>query len=186
MGKNPRDEFEALFRKNYATIDANEIYFYLHGLDCSKCGQTIWLPYGGARCQILGAEMRSVSSDPLVWPSAGWSQVFGCIECGQIAPYAATQVNGLLVPKSLEDSWHAHPDVYLVTCECGDKDCQSPFSLHIDLSGYNVTTAATGTERAVDVMRSGVFDGQPLPCGHQYRTIPAPFYRATKITDRMW
>jgi len=38
----------------------------------------------------------------------------------------------------------------------------------------------------VKTLRSGLFDGQILACGHEMRTVPEKFYTVAPVLKRLW
>ena len=189
MSKDPREEFEDLFDSGDEDGEQSRPHIYLApALTCQspKCFAFIWLPYEGLPETDEGGVSIRAGSDPPELPSAEWSRVFGCIRCGNVALFAGTQVTMQPVLKRSGGAHRADSAVFLVESECGNKDCRSPFRFHVDLTESQNTSSARNASGAVAAVRSGVFDNWLLPCGHRYRTIPARFYRATPVTDRMW
>jgi hypothetical protein len=186
VSKDPREEFDDLFRVGDDEGDERRPRTYLApALEC-RCGALIWLPYEGLPETDEGGVRILAGSDPPELPKAEWSQVFACTQCGSAAPFAGTQVIMQPVPGHSAGLRHSDAAVFLVESECGNKDCRTPFRWHVDMSGRRNKPSERNASGAVAAVRSGVFDGQLLPCGHRYRTIPAQLYRATPVTARMW
>jgi hypothetical protein len=51
---------------------------------------------------------------------------------------------------------------------------------------YRATPNTADADDAIAVLRSAIFAGRKLRCGHELKTIPAKYYHAERVTDRMW
>jgi hypothetical protein len=51
---------------------------------------------------------------------------------------------------------------------------------------YPDTLGGADANGAIAALRSGIFDGQKLRCGHEVKTVPAKYYHAERVTARMW
>jgi hypothetical protein len=188
MGDDPREDFEDLFRGEDFVYDEgdHDCYYLTPIIDCESCRHHVGLPYDGLpETDEWGVRILEDSDRPLL-PSEGWSEIFGCTRCGHVAAYSHNQVKMHLVPKRSRSRSHAGANVYRVEFPCANRDCRSRFSIHVCTGEYREGQRARDESNAVAALRTGLFDGQRLPCGHHYKTIPADFYRAEHVTSRMW
>lgn len=185
MGKDPREDFDALFQGKTDSTSPKGVFDYWNPALHCKCTLPIWLPYGSLP-QMDEEATPLEDSDLLELPSETWSRIFGCIRCGRIATYTGDQVEAARVLKRSASLFHSHADVWLVVLQCGEKHCAALHSVHLDMREYHATPNTADATDAVAALRSGMFDGQMLPCGHTLKTIPRELYHATRVTSRMW
>ena len=93
ISKDPREDFEALFRQQGNSATDDEYFYLCPGLACFECGKVIWLPYRSPP-QTDEEGILLAGNDPLELPSAEWYRIFGCIHCGHVAKYVGDQVEG--------------------------------------------------------------------------------------------
>lgn len=159
--------------------------YLVPAIECKQCFEPMWLPYGTLP-QADWAEMPASGEDPLEMPSEGWSKIFGCTDCGHIATYVAGDVEGHAVRKPTKSRFHVHANVWHVAFACANTCCKAPYAVHLSMPAHPATPNATDASVVVESLRDPRFDGNPLPCGHPLGKIPAKFYHATRVKDRMW
>jgi hypothetical protein len=144
-----------------------------------QCGVQVELPYTNPPQTDEEGKTLIAGEDPLVLPSEGWSVIFGCYACGNLSRYVASDVEAYPLLKMTEGEFRSGEGVYLARFPCGDRHCTTPVSIHVDIGTGNAS-------EAVAQLRSGIFDGKLMPCGHAMKTVPAKFYSVEAVTRRMW
>ena len=156
-----------------------EILWYLAPMLTCHCGKMIELPYSDLPLTDQEGVTLVGGEDPPELPSEEWSAVFGCTECGRISIYVASQVKTHPIPKLTEGIYQSGKGVYHAEFPCGDKRCIVPALMYVD-------AGVRSASEVVPLLRSGLFDGKQLSCGHQMKTVPEPFYRVVPVLRRLW
>jgi len=154
-------------------------YYYLVPVMHCQCAALIELPYSPLPQADSDGRVLLRGEDPPTLPPAEWSATFGCIACGHISVYVGNQVTIETVLKLKEGRYQSGKCVYYARFPCGDRRCTFRESMYLDTRNKNAT-------EALGLLRSGLFDGQVLSCGHPMKTIPATFYRIEPVMNRLW
>lgn len=156
------------------------VFWYLTPfLACRQCRELIELPYSNLTQTDEAGKLLLAGGNPPELPSEEWSATFGCRKCGHVAEYFYVEVEALPIPKYSEGTYQSGKGVYLARFPCGDRHCTTPVSMYVDTVDKNAS-------EAVELLRSGVFDGKTMPCGHEMKTVPAKFYTVEPVMHRMW
>ena len=176
-----KDEDDENLEISYTDYAANRstIYWYLAPLLTCECRARIELPYSNLPQTDEKGKTLSKGEDPPELPSEGWSATFGCRECGRIIEYFYRDVTIGPIPKMTEGTYQSGKGVYRAEFPCGDRRCTTPVSMYVDIKDRNAS-------EAVELLRSGLFDGKIMPCGHEMKTVPAPLYKVEPVLRRLW
>ena len=159
--------------------DSRGFYYLAPILHCHHCWGEIELPYSPLPQTDEAGTVLPQGEDPPALPSEEWSATFGCRVCGHMSECGGDEVTVAPVHKQTEGSYQSGKGVYSLRFPCGDRHCTTLVSMFLDTGDGNAS-------EAVALLRSGLFDGVPLPCGHPMKTIPAKFYQAEPVMRRLW
>jgi hypothetical protein len=146
---------------------------------CDSCELPMELPYSNLPQTDERGLALLQGGDPPVLPTEEWLVTFGCRACGCVREYFDSDVTVAPIPKWTEGIYQSGKDVYSVEFPCGDKHCTTPVSMFLDIGNGNASAV-------VDLLRSGLFDGKLMPCGHEMKTVPATFYKVLPVMQRLW
>jgi hypothetical protein len=156
-----------------------EVFWYLAPVLFCECGALIELPYSNLPQTDADGKILLRGEDPPVLPSEDWIATFGCRKCGRIAIYFYGLVTVYPIPKLSEGVYQSGKGVWHAEFPCGDRRCKVLASMYVD-------TGNGSASEAVALLRSGIFDGTLLACGHEMKTIPEKFYRVEPVLRRLW
>lgn len=172
-------EDESDTRLRFLTSDGPEVCWYLAPLMTCDCGELIELPYSNIPQTDEKGKLLLKGEDPPTLPSGEWSEVFGCLQCGLIRERFDWDVKVWPIPKVSEGQYQSGKGVWRVEFPCGSRGCTTLASMYVDIGNRNASEVES-------LIRSGVFDGKVLPCGHEMRTVPEKFYKVEAISRRLW
>jgi hypothetical protein len=163
----------------YELDELNDDFYYLAPVLFCECGSAMELPYSPLPRTDKDGKVLLQGEDPPTLPPEGWSAIFGCRACGRISTYAANVAEMSPVLKLTVGQHQSGKGVYYARFPCGDRRCSTLASVYVDIRVGNAS-------EVLESLRSGLYDGQILECGHSMKTVPAKFYTIEPVLKRMW